>query len=87
MCVHSARVEGGELFDKVVEVGKFSEPVAKLLFYQLLIAVKVRQELMTSAVHSVHGSCHFVSLVSSRQGHHTQGPEGMLHVRAYVSTA
>ena len=41
MCVHSTRVEGGELFDRVVDMGKFSEPVAKLLFYQLLVAVKV----------------------------------------------
>ena len=39
----STRVEGGELFDRVVDVGKFSEPTAKLLFYQLLLAVKVSQ--------------------------------------------
>ena len=37
----TGRVEGGELFDRVVSVGKFSEPVAKLLFYQMLEAVKV----------------------------------------------
>ena len=36
------RVEGGELFDRVVSVGKFSERIAKLLFYQMLVAVKVR---------------------------------------------
>ena len=35
------RVEGGELFDRVVDVGKFTEPIAKLLFYQMLVAVKV----------------------------------------------
>lgn len=35
------RVEGGELFDRVVSVGKFSEPTAKLFFYQMLEAVKV----------------------------------------------
>ena len=35
------RVEGGELFDRVVSVGKFSERIAKLLFYQMLVAVKV----------------------------------------------
>ncbi len=34
-------MEGGELFDRVVSVGKFSEPIAKLLFYQMLEAVKV----------------------------------------------
>jgi serine/threonine-protein kinase Chk2 len=33
-------VEGGELFDRVVGIGKFTEPQAKLLFYQMLIAVK-----------------------------------------------
>ncbi len=34
-------MEGGELFDRVVSVGKFSERIAKLLFYQMLVAVKV----------------------------------------------
>ena len=34
-------VEGGELFDRIVTVGKFSEDTAKLLFYQMLLAVKV----------------------------------------------
>ena len=34
-------VEGGELFDRVVSVGKFSEDIAKVLFYQMLVAVKV----------------------------------------------
>jgi serine/threonine-protein kinase Chk2 len=33
-------VEGGELFDKVVSCGKFSENVAKMLFYQMLVACK-----------------------------------------------
>ncbi|XP_027059568.1 serine/threonine-protein kinase Chk2-like [Pocillopora damicornis] len=33
-------VEGGELFDRVVSVTRFEEPVAKLLFYQMLVAVK-----------------------------------------------
>lgn len=33
-------VEGGELFDRVVGVGKFSERIGKLLFYQMLVAVK-----------------------------------------------
>ena len=35
-------VEGGELFDKVVSCGKFQENVAKMLFYQMLSACKVR---------------------------------------------
>lgn len=35
-------VEGGELFDRIVSVGRFEEPTAKLLFYQMLVAVKVR---------------------------------------------
>lgn len=33
-------IEGGELFDRIVNVGKFSEDTAKLLFYQMLLAVK-----------------------------------------------
>lgn len=33
-------VEGGELFDRIVSVGRFEEPTAKLLFYQMLVAVK-----------------------------------------------
>ena len=36
-----SRVEGGELFDRVVDKGKFSEPIAKLFFYQMVSAVKV----------------------------------------------
>ena len=43
--MHPNSVEGGELFDRVVDVGKFSEPVGKFLFYQMLGAVKVN--LMT----------------------------------------
>ena len=39
-----SRVEGGELFDRVVSVGKFSESTSKLFFYQMLVAVKVRKE-------------------------------------------
>ena len=39
--MYSLRVEGGELFDRVVGVGKFSERIGKLLFYQMLVAVKV----------------------------------------------
>ena len=34
-------VEGGELFDRIVKVGRFSENIAKMLFYQMLLAVKV----------------------------------------------
>lgn len=60
-------------------MGKFSEPVAKLVFYQLLVAVKVRPQLMASAVNSVHVICNFVTPVSSRQRHYTQGSEGVLH--------
>ena len=42
----SLRVEGGELFDRVVSVGKFSESVGKLLFYQMLDAVKVTSHIL-----------------------------------------
>ncbi|XP_070572935.1 serine/threonine-protein kinase Chk2-like [Ptychodera flava] len=33
-------VEGGELFDRVVSIGKFKEDDAKCIFYQMLIATK-----------------------------------------------
>ena len=39
-------VEGGELFDRIVSVSRFEEPTAKLLFYQMLVAVKVRYSLI-----------------------------------------
>ena len=39
-------VEGGELFDRIVNVGRFEEPTAKLLFYQMLVAVKVRYSII-----------------------------------------
>ena len=35
------RVEGGELFDKVVSISQYDEPTGKLLFYQMVVAVKV----------------------------------------------
>ena len=35
------RVEGGELFDKLVKVGQYDEFTAKLLFYQMVLAIKV----------------------------------------------
>ena len=43
MCLllQNCSVEGGELFDRVVSVVRFEEPIAKLLFYQMLVAVKV----------------------------------------------
>ena len=44
MHTSSSSVEGGELFDRVISMGKFTETIAKLLFYQMLVAVKVRRE-------------------------------------------
>ena len=32
-------VEGGELFDRVVNIGQFEEPTAKLLFFQMVVAI------------------------------------------------
>lgn len=32
-------MEGGELFDKIKSKGKLSEPCAKLIFYQVVLAV------------------------------------------------
>ena len=37
----SFRVEGGELFDRVVSQGKLDEATAKLYFYQMITACKV----------------------------------------------
>ncbi|XP_068749664.1 serine/threonine-protein kinase Chk2-like [Montipora capricornis] len=37
-------VVGGELFDRIVSVTRFEEPIAKLLFYQMLVAVKYLHE-------------------------------------------
>jgi hypothetical protein len=34
-------VEGGELFDRVIASGHLSEQVSKLLFYQMVLGVKV----------------------------------------------
>ena len=34
-------VEGGELFDRVVSLGQFEEPTAKVLFYQMVVAIQV----------------------------------------------
>ena len=46
--IHNYSVEGGELFDRVVSVTRFEEPTAKLLFYQMLVAVKVGKLLVAS---------------------------------------
>lgn len=36
-------MEGGELFDRIVNQGRFDEPVAKFYFYQMLQAIKVAE--------------------------------------------
>eukprot|EP00731_Ephydatia_muelleri_P027435 Em0019g308a len=41
-------VEGGELFDRVITLGRFPEPTAKLLFYEMLVAVKPENILLAS---------------------------------------
>ena len=35
-------VEGGELFDKVISIDHYDEKTAKLIFYQMVLAIKVR---------------------------------------------
>ena len=40
------RVEGGELFDRVVSLGLLEESLAKMLFYQMVLGVKVRRNLI-----------------------------------------
>lgn len=37
-------VEGGELFDRVVSLGQLDESTAKLMFYQLVVAIKYLHE-------------------------------------------
>lgn len=39
-------VEGGELFDRVVSVGRFEEPFAKFLFLQMVYGVKVSGRIL-----------------------------------------
>lgn len=34
-------VEGGELFDRVITIKEFPEDDAKMLFYQMMLAIKV----------------------------------------------
>jgi len=46
--IYNYSVEGGELFDRVVSVTRFEEPTAKLLFYQMLVAVKVSKLFVAS---------------------------------------
>lgn len=53
--IHNFSVEGGELFDRVVSVTRFEEPTAKLLFYQMLVAVKVGMLLLLCFVGSSQG--------------------------------
>ena len=80
--LYLVRVEGGELFDRVVDVGKFSKRIAKLLFYQMLVAVKVGKSLWLWVAfrrcRGCNGSSLSCSAVSPRQGHHSQGPEGTI---------
>ena len=33
-------IEGGELFDKIVEISRYPEPAAKFLFYQMVLAIR-----------------------------------------------
>ena len=52
------RVEGGELFDRVVEAGQFPEPLAKLLFYQMVVAIKVSCQNIYQALIEIYELCH-----------------------------
>ena len=39
-------VRGGELFDKVTTIGKYDEKTSKILFYQMLLAVSVSNDVI-----------------------------------------
>ena len=39
-------MRGGELFDKVIEIGKYDEKTSKILFYQMLLAVSVSNDVI-----------------------------------------
>lgn len=43
--IFNLRVEGGELFDKIISIEKYDEPTAKFLFYQMVQAIKVNKKL------------------------------------------
>lgn len=39
-------VEGGELFDRVVNAGHLSETITKLLFFQMVCGIKVKSSIV-----------------------------------------
>ena len=39
-------MRGGELFDKVIKIGKYDEKTSKILFYQMLLAVSVSNDVI-----------------------------------------
>lgn len=48
------RMEGGELFDKVVAKKRLKEATCKLYFYQMLMAVQVREALSVLFIYCFH---------------------------------
>ena len=56
------RMEGGELFDRVVGNKRLKEATCKLYFYQMLLAVQVREALWCQAQAPGRRSCVFAAL-------------------------
>ena len=66
------RVEGGELFDRVVSLGSLQEDIAKVLFYQMVLGVKVKIQDIIFLLYETHKMT-FSLVLGVQQYLHDQG--------------